>query len=180
MQGHQVFRLRQKHTGHPESEGTHLMSMGTALKFDLPQGWTARKVATALAREWLTPFRTEPAVKAPRWLLQPVVEDPGQSGKPLWEAGISTEKYEERMNRADLSWTVRASWGRGRATVLARIIAGKDQVETFQVACTDANLPATLFDTDRVDEFLADQGTSGTSGLFTSLLIDKGFRPAAS
>lgn len=147
-------------------------------KFHLPAGWTVRKVAVALAQEWLAPFRAEPAAKAPRWVLQPVVQNPSPAGEPLWEAGITTEVYEERMNRPDLAWSVRASCGRGRGMVLARLAAGDDEGTTLVVTCPENGLPATLFDQEAVEQFLAGQEPSGPSGLLTAVLRDHGFTPA--
>lgn len=155
------------------------MNMGTALHFHMPPGWTVRKVATALAREWLPAFRPETILKNARWVVQPVVGDPVTGGNPLWEPGISTEEFEERMERADLSWSVRASLGRGRATVLARLVPSPEHPTTFQMVCNEATLPESLFDASKLDELVTDQGTSRTQGLFTALLHNNGFHMAA-
>lgn len=150
------------------------MSNGTTQTFNLPEGWTVRKVATTMAREWLTPFRAEPAAKGARWVVQSVVEEP-RGEAPLWEAGISTSDYEERLNRADLCWAIRASAGRGKNTTLARLVVSKDRPVKFQmVNCLNA-FPDKLFDAEKLEEFLKDQGMAGQEALFTAILESQGF-----
>ena len=152
------------------------MGNGSAKTFRLPEGWTLRKVATVLAREWIPPFRAEPAHRAARWVVQPVVEDPGEAGAPLWEAGISTDEYEARLERPDLSWIIRASAGRGKSTVLARLVMNEDQPGTFDMTVTEAAFPPALFDTEKMDEYLRDQGAAEEDGLFAILLTSHGFK----
>jgi hypothetical protein len=148
------------------------MSTGSTstVTFQLPEGWTLRKVANALVREWIPPFRAEPAAKAARWVVQPVVEDPG-AGTPLWEAGISTEEYEERLERADLTWAIRASAGRGKHTILARMALAEDQPRTVKMVVNQGAFPEALFDAEKMDEFLAGR----EDGLFEALLTSNGF-----
>lgn len=149
------------------------MSLGTTQTFQLPEGWTVRKVANALVKEWLPPFRAEPVAKAARWVLQAVVEVPDGSEAPLWEPGISTAEYEERLDRADLGWAIRASAGRAKPIILARL-AMSGSPETFQVAPQSA-FPETLLDGARVDQFLSTHGAAGREDLFATLLADQGF-----
>lgn len=155
------------------------MSSGSTLTFHLPEGWTVRKVATEMVREWIPPFRAEPAAKAARWVVQSVVENPTEAGAPLWEPGISTEEYEARLNRPDLSWAIRASAGRGKSTILARLVKNTDQPDTFQVQIPPVTYPETLFDTGKMGEFLQGHGTPETGNLFAALLEEKGFEPAS-
>lgn len=155
------------------------MSIGTTLTFRLPDGWTVRKVATAIVREWLPPFRTEPAAKAARWVVQFVVEDPGSPDSPLWEAGISTAEYEERLDRTDLCWNIRASAGRGKGTILARLVMSKDQPDAFHLECSQTAFPETLFDAAKIEQFLQEHGGKGAEGLFSALLISNGFELAS-
>jgi hypothetical protein len=155
------------------------MSMGTTTMFLLPQGWTLRKVAIALAREWLPPFRAVPVVKAAPWMVQPVVEEPGGHDGPLWEPGISTEDYEERLNRNDLCWQIRAKAGRSKGTVLARLAMSKDHPMTFQMECCQDTFPETLFDAEKLGQFLAESGENRSAGLIAALLSDNGFSLAS-
>lgn len=152
------------------------MSPDTTLTFQLPAGWTLRKVAGALAREWLTPFRAEPAARGARWVLQSILEDPDNGKTPLWEAGISTRDYEERLNRTDLAWCVRASARRGKGSVLVRLTMNEDQPQTFQVVTYPGAVPEALFDPEKVAAFLQEQGTDGAEGLLAAVLVSKGFR----
>lgn len=153
------------------------MSIGEELTFQLPEGWTLRKVATTMVQEWLAPFRAEQAPKAARWLLQSVV-NPEKGAAPLWEAGISTEEYEARLEHPDLSWAIRATPGRGKSTVLASLSMRKDQPGTFQISCPVTAFPERLFDEEKLDQFLKEQGATGAEGLFTALLSNHGFNPA--
>ena len=152
------------------------MGTGTTLTFRLQEGWTLRKVATAMAREWLPPFRVEPVVKKARWVVQSVVEDLGKTAPPLWEPGIATAEYEERLDRTGLGWAIRATFGRGKGTVLARLTKSKYQTVTFQVESCPVSFPETLFDTGKVDQFLAAQGADGMVGFFSALLTSNGFQ----
>lgn len=154
-------------------------NMGTPLTFDLPPGWTPRKVATALARVWLPPFRAIPVTKRAPWMVQPIVEETDQNGGPLWEPGISTQEYEDRMNRTDLCWAIRAKAGRSSGTILARLAMSEHLPTTFQMVCSSDSFPEALFDTDRLAEFLETQRTTGVDGLFAGLLIENGFQLAS-
>jgi hypothetical protein len=154
------------------------MSTGTTLTFHLPEGWTLRKVANAMVREWLPPFRAEPAARAPRWVVQSVVEDNSKAKAPLWEPGISTAEYEERLDRADLCWAVRASSGRGKGTILARFALSKEEPQSFQVVCCQSAFPEALFDAAKVDEYLKGEAPGGVEELFTALLASNGFEIA--
>jgi hypothetical protein len=144
----------------------------STLKYHLPEGWTPRKVATALVREWIPPFRAEPAAKAARWVVQSVVEEAGDS---LWEPGISTEEYEQRLNRPDLSWAIRATAGRGKSTILARLVLDKEDPTSFNMVVTPTAIPETLFDVSKTDELLQEEQTPD---LFTALLAKHGFEQA--
>jgi len=152
------------------------MTTSTAVEFRLPAGWTLRKVAAALAREWLPPFLAETGPKSPRWVLQPVVEAPESGAPPLWQAGISTAEYEERLDHADLAWVIRASVarGRGKGNVLARLRLSQEQPNTFQLTVMQAAVPDTLLDTKRVSEYLGSADASGLEGLFVGLLNQEG------
>lgn len=154
------------------------MGNGSTKTFRLPEGWTLRKVANVLAREWIPPFRAEPAHKAARWVVQPVVEDPGAETNPLWEPGISTDEYEARLNRPDLCWSIRASAGRGKNTILARLAMNDEEPGTFRMTVAEAGFPPALFDARKMDEFLKDQGASDADGLFEALLTSHGFEEA--
>lgn len=154
------------------------MNMGTPLTFDLPQGWTLRKVATALAREWLPPFRSVPAVKGPPWMVQPIMEESVHAGGPLWEPGISTEEYEERLDQAGLSWSIRAKSGRSKGTILARLAISESRPETFEMVCCQDSFPDTLFDADKLAHFLETSRRAGADGLFAGLLLKNGFQLA--
>lgn len=151
------------------------MSMGTKLSFDLPEDWTLRKVASAMVRDWLPAFRAEPAAKAARWVLQSVVEDPGKGEIPLWEPGISTEEFEARMERFDLAWVIRATAGRGKGTILARFSQEADRPGAFQMECSQVPLPETLFDKDKVTEFLGEETASNMETLCVAILRQNGF-----
>lgn len=153
------------------------MSVETAMAFELAEGWTLRKVSRALAREWLPPFRLEPPARKAMWVVQSIAEEQGDDDPPLWEPGISTREYEERVDRADLCWTIRASIGRGNRTVLARLTMSKDRPGTFHLSPCRTEFPESLFDPDKVNEFLQDQGLSGEEGLLAAILKSKGFRP---
>ncbi len=151
------------------------MSNGLTSTFHLPQGWTLRKVASSLAQEWLTPYRAAPAMKAARWVVQAVV-DPDKVEEPLWEAGISTSEYEQRLNRPDLCWAIRATAGRGKATMLARLNTVMDKPDTFEIATYKAPFPETLFDAAKVEEFMAEQQIGAVEEFFPALLKSNGFR----
>lgn len=154
------------------------MTRSESMKFRLPNGWTLRKVATALAREWLPPFLADAGPKAPRWVLQPVVEQPDGEALPLWEAGITTEEYEQRLERPDLSWVIRANVarGRGKGTVLARLSVNEDQPETIHMSVMQSPIPESVFDSGKVDEFLQARGAQGMEGLMAGLLSGEGFQ----
>lgn len=154
------------------------MSTCATLTFHLPQGWTLRKTATAMVQEWLPPFRAEPAMKAARWVVQSVMDEADKSEAPLWEAGISTDEYESRLDRSVFSWAIRATAGRGKGTVLARLAANKEQPGTFQLICSPTPIPEALFDAGKVDELLRSLGTAGEDNLFAALLIQHGFQRA--
>lgn len=153
-------------------------TLGKTLTFLLPEGWSTRKVATALAREWLEPFRPEVKKKSDRWTLQPVVEKP-EGWPPLWEEGISTEEYERRLENPDLGWSVRAKTGRFRTLVLAQLTTNTERKDTFDLACYQDDLPATLIDPELMADFLKTQDAKGVEGLITGLLFDQGFELAA-
>jgi len=155
------------------------MNAGTTLTFTLPQGWTLRQVATALAREWLPPFRAVPATKGIPWMVQPIVEESDETGGPLWEPGISTEEYEGRLDRAGLQWAIRAKAGRSKGTILARLAMGADHPATLQLVCCQDSFPATLFDADKLAQYLESQGTTGADGLFGGILVENGFQLVA-
>jgi hypothetical protein len=150
------------------------MNMGATQTFELPRSWTLRQVATALAREWLSPFRPAVVVKSALWIVQPVVEEP--AGQTLWEAGISTEEYERRMERPDLTWTIRAKAGRLKGMLLARLTPNPNRPMTFDMVCYQDALPETLIDSEKMVGFLEGRCLAGTAGLFAGLLIDNGFR----
>lgn len=147
------------------------------MAFHLPGGWTLRKVASALVREWLPPFRAEPAAKAARWVVQSVVEDRGGTGVPLWEAGISTSEYEARLDRPDLCWAIRATAGRGKGTILARLAMSQDQPDTFELECFQTAFPPALFDEAKVQEFLHTEAAPTAEDLFAALLTKNSFAP---
>lgn len=155
------------------------MNMGPPLTFDLPQGWTLRKVATALARSWLPPFRATTVVKRAPWMVQPVVEELDKAGAPLWEPGISTQEYEMRLDRTDLSWVIRAKAGRSSGTILARLAMSENDPLTFHLVCSQDSIPDTLFDAERLARFVEPQKSAGMDGLFAGLLIANGFHLAS-
>ncbi|MDF2630146.1 MAG: hypothetical protein K0R39_3977 [Symbiobacteriaceae bacterium] len=150
------------------------MSTDTTLAFHLPEGWTLRKVVTAMVQEWLPPFRAEPAMKAARWVVQSVMESADQGGAPLWEPGISTSEYETRLDQVVRSWVSRATAGRGKGTILARVALDEERPGLLQLSPGTA-FPETLFDADKVDEVT---GGAGPDGLFAALLTQHGFKPA--
>lgn len=150
-------------------------NMGAAQTFVLPEGWTHRRVAVALAREWLEPFRPEVVSKSTRWIVQPIVEKPA-NGLPLWEDGISTEEYERRLERTDLIWSVRAKSGRSNGLILARLTRDESRPMTFDMVCSQDSVPETLIDPSRMAAFLEDHHLQGVEGLFTGLLLDHGFQ----
>jgi hypothetical protein len=165
--------------GEPESEGYNLTNMGTARTFDLPEGWSLRKVATAMAREWLPPFRAEPVAKGAPWLVQPIMEETTDIEGPLWEAGISTEEYENRLDRPSLNWAVRAKSSRGKtskAVILARFSTDENDPGKFQMVCTQDAFPEALFDQEKLATFFTDHGEAGVDGLFAGLLAENGFQ----
>ncbi len=155
------------------------MSTSASVEFRLPEGWTLRKVAAMLAREWLPPFLADTGPKAPRWVLQPVVEAPEKGALPLWEAGISTADYEERLDHADLAWAIRANVarGRGKGTILARLRLDAEDRETIHMTIFPAPLPESLFDSTKVDEYLQARDTEGLEGLLVNLLSAGGILP---
>src|SRR2546428_7009285 len=144
------------------------MNMGTTLAFALPQGWTLRKVATALAREWLPPFRAVPVEKGASWVVQPIMEETDDSNGPLWEPGIATEEYEKRLDRPGLGWAVRAKSNRGKtskAIILARFTQSEDEPTKFELTCTQELLPEALFDAEKLAQYLDERGTTGMDGV---------------
>lgn len=149
------------------------MTIGPKQTFELPEGWTLRKVVTALAREWLTPLRPEVVPKSVRWVVQPIVEEPAD-GQPLWEEGISTAEYEHRMERPDLVWSVQARSGRSRGIILARMTMHSNRPMAFDMVCSQDALPETLVAPDKLAAFLEEHGLAGAEGLFTGLLTDHG------
>ncbi|MFZ5814590.1 MAG: hypothetical protein ACOY93_04750 [Bacillota bacterium] len=151
------------------------MSKETSMTFHLPKGWTLRKVATALVKEWLPPFRAEPAAKAARWVVQPVMESTEASDSPLWEPGISTEEYEERLDRANLSWAIRATAGRGKGIILARLVSVEDQPDSFQLVGCQPTFPESLFDREKLSEISDDGTPPGPQELFAAVLASHGF-----
>ncbi|MFZ5824520.1 MAG: hypothetical protein ACOY94_09350 [Bacillota bacterium] len=155
------------------------MNMGTTLRFDMPQGWTLRKVATALAREWLPPFRAIPGVKRAPWLLQPVVGEQDETAAPLWEPGITTEEYEKRLDRSGLSWSIRAKAGRSHGSILARLTVSADRARTLEMVCSTDTLPETLFDAEKLARFMDPDSGDQADALFRRLLIENGFRLAS-
>lgn len=155
------------------------MNMGTTLAFTMPEGWTLRKVASSLARVWLPPFRAVPAVKGAPWMVQPIVEESGTAGAPLWEPGISTEEYEERLDRSGLGWAIRAKAGRNKGTILARLAMCEERPSTFLMECSLDSFPDTLFDAHKLAQFLDAEGTPGAEGLLSGLLIENGFQQTA-
>jgi len=154
------------------------MSTGATRSFHLPQDWTLRKVVTAMAQEWLPPFRAEPAFKAARWVVQAVMENNDKTDAPLWEAGISTAEYESRLERAVRRWAIRATAGRGKATILASFAIDKERPGTFQLIASDAPTPETLFDAEKQEQFLLAHGEVGKDAFFATLLTEHGFKPA--
>lgn len=154
------------------------MNMGTTLRFDMPQGWTLRKVATALAREWLPPFRAIPVVKRAPWMLQPIVMEKGENAAPLWEPGITTEEYEQRLDRSGLSWSIRAKAGRNHGHILAQLTV-TGEANTFCMVCSTDSFPDSLFDTEKLAHFTDTDGSGSADGLFAQLLLQNGFQLAA-
>lgn len=154
---------------------TPVLNTAATQTFEMPQGWTVRKVATALAREWLAPLRPDVVVKSAKWIVQPVVAEPAD-GLPLWEEGISTADYEQRMERSDLSWSVQARAGRNKSLLLARLNINPNRPMTFDLVCPRDAVPETLIDPAKLAPFLAAHGGAGVEGLFAGLLLDHGFR----
>lgn len=154
------------------------MSVGTTKTFRMPKGWTVRKVAGAMAREWLPSFRAEPVAKAARWIVQSVMEDADKTKAPLWEPGIATADYEARLDEAELCWVIRASAGRGKGTILARFSPNEEQPGTFQLEPCQTSFPDSLFDAEKVDQFLREQGAA-EADLFSALLASHGFQPTS-
>lgn len=153
------------------------MSTSPTLNFLLPQGMTLRQVANALVQEWLPPFRAEPTFKAARWVIQAVMENPADA--PLWEPGISTSEYETRMEEANLSWAIRATAGRSKGIILARLVRLSGGSPTmFQLVASQTAFPETLFDSGKVSEFLQGQGAVAEAGFFAALLANNGVQPA--
>ncbi|MGE5672668.1 MAG: hypothetical protein ACM3XM_02105 [Mycobacterium leprae] len=153
-----------------------MTNMGTPLTFDLPEGWTLQKVATALVRVWLPPFRAIPLTKRAPWTVQPIVEETDETQGPLWEPGISTQEYEKRLNRSGLTWAIRAKAGRTYGTILARLAMSADLPMSFQLYCSTESFPETLFDADLLTEFLTPQSGAGADGFFAGLLLANGFQ----
>lgn len=157
------------------------MSIGATQTFRLPDGWTLRQVATAMVRTWLPPLQAEPLVKKARWVVQSVMEDVSNEGAPIWEPGISTAEYEERLDREGLSWKIRATFGRVRSNkgaILARFSMGKHQRATFQLESAPDALPESLLNSEKVEQFLDEHGV-GREQLFAALLMSNGCRPVS-
>lgn len=111
-------------------------------------------------------------------MVQPIMEETDASEGPLWEAGISTEEYERRLERPSLNWAVRAKSKHGRTSktiVLAHFTLKEEQPAVFEMVCTDEALPESLFDATKVADFLENAGAKGAEGLFTGLLKEHGF-----
>lgn len=166
---------RERETSELNTDATPFMNIGATQTFELPEGWTLRRVATALAREWLAPFRPTVVAKSARWIVQPVVEEPAD-GQPLWEEGISTAEYEHRLERPDLTWSIRAKSGRLQSVVLARLTLNQNRPMAFDMVCAQDALPETLIDPDQLATFLEAHGLSRTESLLVGLLTDHGFR----
>lgn len=109
-------------------------------------------------------------------MVQPIVEESDETGGPLWERGISTEEYEDRLDRVGLCWAIRAKAGRSKGTILARLAISEDHPMTLEMVCSQDSFPTTLFDPDKLAEFLETQDRQGADGLFAGLLIGNGFR----
>lgn len=157
--------------------GGNLVSIGNSVVFHLPEGWTLRKVANTLVQEWLTPFRAAPALKVARWVVQSVM-NPDKSAPPIWEPGIPTEEYEARLDSPDLAWVIRATAGRGKSTVLANLAMRTDHPGTFEIVTATPTFPETLFDTEKVDQFLSEQGGLQSEAFFAAILANQGFDEA--
>lgn len=159
------------------------MSTSTTLQFHLRKGWTLRKVATALVREWLPPFQAAPAAKGIRWVVQRVVEAPGGPEAELWERGISTNEYEARLDRPEVCWSIRArngrGSGRGKGIVLARLAMSSDQPETVTMELSLDSFPEALFDAEKLEQYRNDSGSLEMGTLFAALLTEHGFQPIA-
>lgn len=150
------------------------MQTDRTLSFRLPEGWTLRKVAIAMAQEWLPPLRVQPARKAARWVVQSVME--GAKDVPLWEPGISTEEYESRIDRHITSWAIRASAGRGKGVILARLSLDEEDPNIVHLTAGTEPIPEQIFDEQLVDELKAREGTADQpGGLFAALLLQHGF-----
>lgn len=162
---------------------TLVENQSTLHTFELPQDWTIRQVAHQLAREWLAHLRPEVVAKAvrwnDRWAIQPIVEPPANS-EPLWEAGISTEEYEHRLDHPDVAWTIQARAGRPKFTancmVLAHLSMSSKQPMAFDLVSFQVALPEPLIDPDKLAAYLAAHGDAQADELIPSLLIDRGFR----
>jgi len=155
------------------------MSTGTTLQFHLNEGWTLRKVATALVREWLPPFRAVPEEKGNRWVVDRVVEAPGGPKADLWERGISTPDYEARLDSPDVCWSIRARNRRGKGIILAHLAMSNDQPETVTMLVSLNPFPEALFDTEKMEELLKAPGNLEMGALFAALLTNYGFEPVA-
>lgn len=152
-----------------------VMTTETKLAFQMPKGRSLRQVASAMVQEWLPPFRAEAPPKAARWTLQAVMERP-DSTRPLWEAGISTDEYEQRLDREVSSWAIRATAGRGRGIILARLVAPKERPGVLEVLVSPAPMPETMLDADKVNEFVDGQEPI-EGGLLAAILRQQGFEP---
>lgn len=156
--------------------------MGRPLTFGLPEGWSLRNVATAMAREWLPPFRAETAAKGAPWLVQPIMKETDESEGPLWEPGIATEEYERRLDRPSVNWAVRAKSSRGKtskAVILVRFAVDEQDQSRFSMVPSLEAFPEGLFDQERIDQYLAEHGSAGIEGLYTALLREHGFQLVA-
>ncbi|MHB9144507.1 MAG: hypothetical protein ACYC5Y_04140 [Symbiobacteriia bacterium] len=149
------------------------------LQFHLRKDWTLRKVVTALVREWLPPFRAAPPAKGIRWSVQRVVEVPGGAETDLWERGISTPEYEARLDRPEVSWSIRARNGRGKGVILAHLAMSADQPETVTMELCLDPFPDALFDAEKLEEFLEAPTSLEMGALCAALLTKHGFAPTA-
>jgi hypothetical protein len=155
------------------------MSKETAATFHLPKGWTLRKMAGALAREWFSPVQALPAPKVARWVVQSVMEEQEDGQAPLWEPGISTTEYEERLDSSDVGWAIRATAGRGKGIILARLTLNKEQPGTFHLECGKMPFPERLLDPEKLQEVLKADSDITVDELFTTLMTNNGIQPVS-
>lgn len=150
--------------------------MPVPLAFVLPDDMSLRNLATALASELLPPYLASPArPKGPRWVLKAVIHNPSGTAADLWEAGISTEEYQQRLEDPSLSWQIRAdlTHTRGRGITLAEVKHG-DTPGSVVVEVADAVKPGTPFDPAKLSEHLGTEPTM--PDLFRTVLTEVGGR----